>query len=150
MGLARRNLDCCRAGAGADHGAQVRAALVFRPVGVVDEVVDRLDRLERDFLRQAGGSDPPRLLPHRGPVPRRVLPVVRTHIESVVDRYGPNPRWGAIRLPVLTERWDVQVIGLSNARCYAYAACTPIVRLRLPIAHLLHVLGIPSPLHRDL
>src|SRR3954449_3930328 len=104
-GLAWHDLDGRGAGAGADHRAEIRAALVLRPVGVVDEVVDRpVDRLERDFLRHAGGSDPPRLLPHRSLVPTRALPVVGTHVEGVADCDGPDPRRGAVRYPVLTER----------------------------------------------
>ena len=75
--LARHDLDCRRAGTCADHRAEIRAAMVLRPVGIVDEFVDRaVDRLEGDFLRHAGSSDPPRFLPHRGLVPARVLPVV--------------------------------------------------------------------------
>ena len=103
--IARHDLDRREPGACADHRAEVRAAAVLRPVGVVNEVVDRpIDRLEGDFLRHAGGSDPPRLLPHRGLVPSRVLPVIGAHVEGVADRNGPNPRRGAVRHPVLTER----------------------------------------------
>src|SRR4051812_147550 len=69
-GLTRHDLDRGGAGGRPDHRAQVRVAAVLRPVGVVDTVVDRaVDRLEGDFLRHAGRGDPPRLLPHRGPVP---------------------------------------------------------------------------------
>src|SRR5208283_1270244 len=88
--LARRNFDCRGAGAGADHRAEKRAALVLRPVGAVDAVVDRpVDRLKGDFLRHPRGADPPRLLPHRSMVPTRVLPVVAAHVERVIDHDGP-------------------------------------------------------------
>ena len=98
--------------------------MVLRPVGVVDEVVDwPVDRLEGDFPRYAGGSDPPRLLPHRGLVPTRILPVVAAHVEGVIDRDGPNPRRGAVRHPVLTERCDVQVIGLSDFVQFVFRPC---------------------------
>jgi hypothetical protein len=64
IGLARHDFDCRGAGACADHRLEIRAAVVLRPVGVIDEVVDRTaDGLERDLLRHAGGSDPARRLP---------------------------------------------------------------------------------------
>src|SRR4051794_19293812 len=79
LGLARHDLDGCGAGACADHRAEVRAAVALRPVRVVDAVIDRpLDRLEGDFLRHAGGRDPPCLLPYHRLVPTRLLPVVGT------------------------------------------------------------------------
>src|SRR4051794_15764877 len=100
--FARQDLDGRGACACADHRAEVGAAVVLRPVGVVDEVVDRaLDLLERDFLRPAGGGDPPRLLAYRGLMPARGPPVVGAHIEAVADRDGPDPRRGAVRHPVL-------------------------------------------------
>src|SRR4051794_18281440 len=89
--------------------------MVLRPVGCVYPVVDRsFHRLEGDFLRHAGGGDPPRLLPHRGLVPARVRPVVGAHVEGVVDHHGPDPRRRAVRNPVLAERGDVQVIALGD------------------------------------
>src|SRR4051794_13022678 len=61
--VSRHDLDCRGAGACADHGAEVRAAVVLRPVGVIDPVVDRpVHGLESDFLRQTRGGDPTRLL----------------------------------------------------------------------------------------
>ena len=54
-------------GARADHRAEVGAATIFRPVRIVDAVVDgSFDRRERDFLGQTGGDDPSRLLSDRG------------------------------------------------------------------------------------
>jgi hypothetical protein len=56
--------------------AELRAAMVLRPVGIVDAVVDpAVDRLGGYFLRHAGGDDPPRLVPNRGLVPTRVPPL---------------------------------------------------------------------------
>src|SRR5438105_7212408 len=79
--------------------------VVFRAVGVVDEVIDRpMDRFEGDFFRHSDGDDPPRLLLDRGPVPTRVLPIVAANEERVVDRDGPNPRRCAVRHAILTER----------------------------------------------
>ena len=46
-----------------------------------------LGRLEGDL----SGRDPARLLPERGLVPPRLLPVVRTHVEGVAHRDGPDP-----------------------------------------------------------
>jgi hypothetical protein len=78
--------------------------MVLRPVGVVDAVVDRsVHRLKGDLLRHGGGDDPPGLLPHRGLVPTVILPVVAAHVEGAIDRDGPNPRRGAVRLSVLTD-----------------------------------------------
>src|SRR6266851_8978751 len=83
-GAARRDLDCRGSGAGADHGAQVRAATILRAVSVIDAIVDRpIDRLEIDFFRHAGGYDPPRVLPHCSLIPARNLPVVAAHIEGI-------------------------------------------------------------------
>src|SRR2546427_11117463 len=105
IGVPRHDLDRGGARAGADHRLEVRAAAVLLPVGVVDEVVDRpVDGLKGDFLRHAGGDDSPRLLPRRGLVPTRVPPVVAAHVEGTVDRDRPDPRWSAVRRPVLTER----------------------------------------------
>ncbi len=73
-----------------------------------------IDRLKGDLLRHAGGDDPARLLPHRGLIPARALPVVAAHVEGVIDRDGPDPRRGAVRHSVLAERCDVQVIGFSD------------------------------------
>ena len=96
----RRDLDCRGAGACADQRVEIRAATVLRLVGVVDKVVNRpVDRLEADFLRHAGGSDPPRLLPHRSLVPTRVPPVVGAHVEVFADRDGPDPRRGPYVTP---------------------------------------------------
>src|SRR5881409_3726463 len=92
VGLARHDLDCRGARACADHRAKVRATLVLDPVGLVDAVVDRpVYWHEGDLLRQAGGDDPPRLLPHGGLIPTRLLPVVAAHVEAIVDSDGPNP-----------------------------------------------------------
>src|SRR5260221_14107800 len=98
--------------------------MVLRSVGVVDAVVDRsVHRIEGDLLRHAGSDDPPRLLPRCGLVPTRVLPVVAAHVEGVVDRDGPNPRRGAVRPPVRTERCDVQVICLSDLAQLVFWPC---------------------------
>jgi hypothetical protein len=79
--------------------------VVFRAVGVVDEVIDRpIDRFEDDFFCHSGGDDPPGLLPDRGPIPTRVLPIVAAYEEGLVDRDGPNPRRCAVRHAILTER----------------------------------------------
>jgi hypothetical protein len=94
-------------------------------VDIVDEVVDRplIDWLEGDFLHHPGRDDPPCLLPHRSLLPTRVLPLVGAHVESVVDRDGPNPRGGAVRHPVLAGRCDgreSEVIGLKlSSSCFA-------------------------------
>src|SRR5216684_1697123 len=65
--VARHDLDRRGSCAWADHGVEIRAAAVLRPIGVVDAVVDRtVDRLELDFPCHAGGDDPSRLLPCRG------------------------------------------------------------------------------------
>src|SRR5260221_313384 len=98
--------------------------MVLRPVGVVDAVVDRsVHRLEGDLLGHAGSDDPPRPLPRCGLVPTRVLPVVAAHVEGVVDRDRPYPRRGAVRHPILTERRDVQVIGLSDLAQIVFRPC---------------------------
>src|SRR5258708_13720076 len=74
--------------------------MVLHPVGIVDAVVDRsVYQLEPDLLRHAGGDDPPSLLPHRGLIPARILPIVAAHVEGVIDRNGPNPSGGAVRHP---------------------------------------------------
>src|SRR5215213_2547881 len=89
----------------ADRRAQIRAAAVFRPVGLIDAVVDRpADRLESDFPCHPRGRDPARPLPERRLTPARVAPVVGTHIKAVVNRDGPNPGWSAVRHPVLAEQ----------------------------------------------
>ena len=119
--LARHGLDRRGAGAFADHRLEVRAAMVFRPVGVVDAVIDRsIDRLKGDLFRHAGGDDPPRLLPHCGLVPARALPVVAAHIEGVVDGDGPDPGRSAVGHTVFAERCDVQVIGLGDLAKFVF------------------------------
>src|SRR5260370_40667111 len=86
IGLARHHPDCRGAGAWPDHRSEIRALPILLPVRVVEEIVDGpVHRLESDFLRQAGSSDPPCLLPHRRLIPTRVLPVVRAHVESAVN-----------------------------------------------------------------
>jgi hypothetical protein len=103
--LARHDFDCRGAGPRVDHRAEVWAVMVLRPVGVVDAAVDRsVHRLEGDLLRHPGGDYPSGRLPHRGLIPTRILPVLAAHVEGVVDRDGPNPRRGAIRNPIFTER----------------------------------------------
>src|SRR5271168_553171 len=93
------------AGARADHRAEVRAAMILHPVGVVDAVInDAVDRLEGDLFGHAGGDDPPRLLPPRGLIPARLLPVIAAHVEGVVDRDGPDPCRSAVCHLVLAER----------------------------------------------
>ena len=77
-------------------------------------LIGPLDRLEGDLFRHTTRRDPARLLPERGLVPPRVLPVVRTHVEGVVHRDGPDPRQRAVRLAVLTERSYVEVIGSGD------------------------------------
>ena len=102
----------------------MRATIVLRPVGTVDEVVDRpFDRLEGDFLRNAGDYDPPYLLPHRSSIPTRGSPVVGPHVESVVDRNGPNSRRGAVCYAVLPQRRNVQIIGLSDLAQFVFLPC---------------------------
>ena len=79
--------------------------MVLRSVGIVDAVVDRsVYRLARDLLRHAGRDDPLGLLPHRGRIPTRILPIVAAHVEDVIDRNAPDPSWSAVRQPSLTER----------------------------------------------
>src|SRR5438270_10164294 len=86
LGLARHDLDGRGAGGCADHGAEVRAVAVLRPVRVVDPVVDRpLHGLESDFLCQTGRGDPTRLLAHGGLVPTGAVSVVGTHVEGAVN-----------------------------------------------------------------
>src|SRR5208283_1035318 len=78
-GFAWHDPERCGAGALADHRLEVRAARVFRAIGVIDAVVDLpAHRLEGDFLRHPRGRDSPRLLPQRGLVPPRFLAVIRT------------------------------------------------------------------------
>src|SRR5579875_89848 len=113
LSLARHDLD--GRGASANHGAEIRAAFVLLPIRIVDTVVDRpVDRLEGDFSRHAGGSDPPRLLSHRSLVPAGFLPVVCPHVECIIDHDRPDPSRGAIGLAVLAEWRNVQVIGFSD------------------------------------
>src|SRR5262249_38661669 len=79
--VVRHDFDRGGASACADHRAEVRAAAVLGPVGIVDEIVDRpVDRLEGDLLRPAGGDDPSGLLAYRGLVPTRILPVIAAHV----------------------------------------------------------------------
>src|SRR5690242_10923621 len=113
--LAWHDLDCCGASACADHRLEIWAAMVLRPVRVVDEIVNRpVDRLEGDFLGYVSSSNPPCFLAHCGLVPTGLLPVVRAHVELVTDNDGPNPRWRPVGHTVLTERRYVHVIGLGN------------------------------------
>ena len=98
--------------------------MILRSIGVVDALIDRpIYRFECDRLRQAGGGDLPRLLLYCGLVPTRLLSVVSAHVEGVVDRDGPDPRRGAVRYPVLTERRDVQVIGLGDLAQFVFQPC---------------------------
>src|ERR1700756_2492737 len=56
--FARRDFDCGGTSACGDHRAQVRAAMILRPVGVIDLFVDgSVHRLEGDLLRHAGRDD---------------------------------------------------------------------------------------------
>src|SRR3954453_9280832 len=74
-----------RARAVADHGSEIPAALVLRPVCLVDPFVDRsLDGFEAHLPRRARGGDPPRLLPYRRLVPARVPPVIGADVERAV------------------------------------------------------------------
>ena len=96
-----------------------RDCIVFRAVGVVDELVDRaIDALEQDFPSHAGDSDPPRLLPHRSLVPARSLTTVGAHVERFDDDDGPNPGRGAIGEAVLTERLILGPIGSVHLFCW--------------------------------
>src|SRR5205823_10603864 len=119
MGFARHDPDRGGARAGANHRLQISAAAVLGPIGIIDPIVDgTLDRFEGDFLRHAGGGDPPRLLAHRGLAPTRLPPIVAADVEGVVDRDGPDPRWSAVSHAILAERRDVQVIGLGDLTQY--------------------------------
>src|SRR5947207_4810404 len=115
IGLARRDLDCRGSGTCADHRLEIRTATVLRAVSVIDTIVDwPVDRLEGDLLRHAGGDHPPCPLPYGGLIPARLLSVVAADVEGVIDRDRPNPRRGAVRHPVLTERRDVQIVCFSD------------------------------------
>src|SRR6516225_11721051 len=70
FGFARHDLDRRGACALADHGFQIRAALVFGAVGIVDAVINLpVYRLEGNFPCHPRGRYPSRLLPQRGLVP---------------------------------------------------------------------------------
>src|SRR6266436_9847996 len=99
------DLNSRSTGACTNHWFQIRDALVLRAVSVVDPIIDRpVDRLESHFLRNPCRLDPTRFLPQRSLIPTRVLPVVCTHIQCVLDDDRPNPCRCTVRLPVLTER----------------------------------------------
>lgn len=81
--IARPDLDRRSTSAGSDHRAEIWAAVVLRPVGVVDEVVGRpIGGLKCDFLRHFGGNNPPSSLAHGGLVPARVQPVIGAHVRA--------------------------------------------------------------------
>src|SRR6516162_5605418 len=107
-----------------DHRLQIRAARVFRAVGIVDAVVElSVYRLEGNFLRYARSGDSPRLLPQRGLVPSRVFAVVRAHIERAVDDDRPYPCERAIGLAVFAQRRDMQIVGLGDAFKFFFQPC---------------------------
>ena len=96
-----------------------------------------VDRLEADLLRYAGDSDPARPLPHRCLVPTRILSVVAAHVKPAIDHDRPYPRRGSVRLPVLAERRDVQVIRLSDLAQFIFrpgALPAPCISLTFPFA----------------
>src|SRR6266567_8403467 len=89
----RQHFERGRAWSCTEHGAQVGASLVLRSIGAIDAVVGRpVDRFEGDIVRDAAGADSACLLSSGVLVPARLLPVVPAHIESIVDRDGPDGR----------------------------------------------------------
>src|SRR5271166_2741157 len=119
--VARHDPDGRRAGASPDHRTEVGAAVVLRPVGVVDAIVDRpVNWLEGDLFRHARGDDAPGLLPHSSSIPARVLSVIAAHVEGAVDRDRPDPCRRAGRGAVLTKRRDVQIVGIGDLAQFVF------------------------------
>jgi len=51
---------------------------------------------------------------------REFHPLLRPHVEGVFNGDGPNPSGRAVRHPILTERGDMQVIGLSDLAQFVF------------------------------
>ena len=86
--VARQDPNGGQAGLRADHGPEVWAAVVLRPVRGVDATVDRLvDRHEGDLPCHAGSRDPSGLLLHCRLIPARLLPFVGAHVERALDHH---------------------------------------------------------------
>src|SRR5260370_40957084 len=68
--------------------------------------------MPRSLSRRLG--DPATLLLHRGFVPTRSRAVISAHIKRIVYNDRPDPGGRAVRHPILSERRDVQIVGIGD------------------------------------